>query len=403
MAKKKSLLNVIIDGISGIFLPIVNLLSAAGIMKGVLIILTSCKVLDASGNTYLVLDAMASCVFTFLPVMLAYTSAKQFKTNPYIAVVIACLLMYPALVKVQEKGTTLSFFGIPMLGVKYASSVLPIILAIGLLRFVQQWLDKVLPEVIRGFLTPLICVLFVGSVTLLLFGPFGKVVGDGLAAGYEWVYALSPIIAGLLLGAAVQPMVIFGFHWSLILIGMNNLAVSGHDTVLALMGPPVFAQAGAALAVMLKSHDAPFKTTCISASISALFGITEPAMFGVNLPRKMPLAAVCIGGGVGGAIAGYSGVQAHAFALPSVATLPVFFGHGFVTYVISCVFAMVVAFVLTLVLKFPVDGLNDEKDEVRSEEDRELLEESSETENESVSNTEVGIAADEIATAEAAV
>lgn len=132
------------------------------------------------------------------------------------------------------------------------------------------------------------CILLVGFVTLFAFDPMGKVIGDGLAAEYEWVYALSPIIAGLLLGASVHPMVIFGFHWSLILIAMNNLAVSGHDTVLAMMGPPVFAQAGAALAVMIKSHSPAFKSTCVFAAVSAMFGITEPAMFGVNLPRKKP-------------------------------------------------------------------------------------------------------------------
>lgn len=183
-----------------------------------------------------------------------------------------------------------------------------------------------------------------------------KVIGDGLPAGYEWVYALSPIIAGLLLGASVQPMVIFGFHWSLILIAMNNLAVSGHDTVLAMMGPPVFAQAGAALAVMIKSHSPAFKSTCVSAAVSAMFGITEPAMFGVNLPRKKPLIAVCVGGGIGGVIAGISGAQASAFAFPSLVALPIFFGKGFLLYLIAYLTGLLVAFIATLIFKFDVDG-----------------------------------------------
>lgn len=351
----KDIINIVIDGISGIFLPIVNLLSAAGIMKGILIILTTTRVLSTTSGTYLILDAMASSLFTFLPVLLAYTSAKKFGADPFTSVVIAGILLYPNLVAVQASGKTIDFLGIPILGVKYASSVIPIIMAVGMLVYLERWLNLVLPEVVRGFLTPFLCIILVGFATLFTFGPLGKVIGDGLAAGYEWVYALSPIFAGLLLGASVQPMVIFGFHWSLILIAMNNIAVSGHDTVLAMMGPAVFAQAGAALAVMIKSHDPAFKSTCISAAVSAMFGITEPAMFGVNLPRKKPLVAVCLGGGIGGVMAGISRAQATAFAFPSLVALPIFFGKGFVMYLASCLSGLVVAFLLTLVLKFDVD------------------------------------------------
>lgn len=359
-AKKEGVLSRVIDAVSGIFLPLVNLLSAAGIMKGVLVILTTTGVIDSASQTYIVLDAMASSLFNFLPILLCATTAKKFGANPFTAAVIGGVLLYPSLVAIQADGGTVSFFGIPLLGVKYASSVFPAILAGLLLVVVERFLNRALPEVIRGFLTPLLSIILVSFVTLFAFGPFGKVVGDGLAAGYEWVYALSPVVAGALLGAVVQPMVIFGFHWSLIIIGMNNIAVSGQDTVLALMGPAVFAQMGAALAVMIKSHDAAFKSTCASAAVSALFGITEPAMFGVNLPRKKPLVAVCVGGGVGGAIAGLSGATAKAFAFPSVAALPIFFGDGFGLYLVSCAVGAVVAFVCTMVFKFDVDIKSEE-------------------------------------------
>ncbi len=349
---KKSPVNTVIDVISGIFLPIVNLLSAAGILKGVLAILTGTDILSAEGETYLVLNAMADSLFYFLPVLLAATAAKKFGAEPFTAVVIAGVLLYPSLTTVLEAGTTVHFLGIPLRGITYHSSVIPMILAAGLLRFVERFLKRVLPEMVRGFLTPLLSILIVGTVTLAVFGPIGAVIGDVLAAGYAFVYGLSPVIAGILLGAAIQPMVIFGFHWSFILIGMNNITVSGHDTVLALMGPAVFAQAGAALAVMFKSKDSAFKSICASAVLSALFGITEPAMFGVNLPRKTPMAAVCIGGGIGGAIAGLSGAQAMSFAFPSLAALPVFYGNGFGLYLVSCLVGFAAAFVLTMVMKF---------------------------------------------------
>lgn len=353
--KEKSLVQVLIDGISAIFLPIVNLLSAAGILKGILAILTATAVMSTKSETYIVLNAMGDSLFYFLPVMLAYTSANKFGVNPFTAVVISGILLYPDLTQLMEKGNTVHFLGFGLRGVTYHSSVIPIIMATGFLYFVEKALEKVVPELIKGFMIPLISIIVVGFVTLAIFGPIGAVIGDVLAAAYENVYGLSPLIAGLLLGAVIQPMVIFGFHWSFILIAMNNIMVSGHDTILALMGPAVFAQAGAAFAVMLKSKNGAFRSVCASAVLSALFGITEPAMFGVNLPRKKPMIGVCIAGGIGGMIAGASKASALSFAFPSIATIPVFFGKGFSLFLLSCLIGFVIAFLITMFLKFDAD------------------------------------------------
>lgn len=353
--EKKSALSAVIDGISGIFLPIVNLLSAAGILKGVLAILTAANWISPESGTYLVLNAMADSLFYFLPMLLAVTAAKKFGANPFTAAVIAGVLLYPSLTSVLEEGETVQFGVLPLRGVTYHSSVIPVILAAGLLVFAERLCHKLLPEMVRGFLTPLLCILVVATVTLSVFGPLGAVIGDVLAAGYELVYGLSPLAAGLLLGAVIQPMVIFGFHWSFILIGMNNITVNGYDTVLALIGPAVFAQAGTALAVLVKSRDRAFRSICGSAALSAMFGVTEPAMFGVNLPRKKPMIAVCAGGGIGGALAGFSGARAMSFAFPSLAALPVFFGEGFLLYVISCAVGFVVSFAAAMLMKFDAD------------------------------------------------
>lgn len=352
---QKSMINTIIDGIAGIFLPIVSLLSAAGILKGIIAVLIATDVLIKESDNYLVLNAMADSLFYFLPMLLAYTSAKKFGANPFTAVVIAGIFLYPSLNHILESGQTVEFFHIPLKGVTYHSSVIPIILASALLTFVEKFLNKIFPDMVKGFLTPLLCIIFVGFVTLFLFGPIGMVIGDFLANIYEYIYNFSPIISGALLGTVIQPMVIFGFHWSFILIGMNNIAVLGSDTVLVLMGPAVFAQAGAGFAVFLKSKDTKFKSICASSILSALFGITEPIMFGVNLPRKKPMIAVCIGGGIGGAIAGYSGAKAIAFAFPSLASLPVFYGDGFLLYILSDVIAAIIAFIIAYCLKFKVD------------------------------------------------
>ncbi|MGL6221606.1 MAG: PTS transporter subunit EIIC [Lacrimispora sphenoides] len=348
MKEKKSMINVMIDGISGIFLPIINLLSAAGILKGILTILTASNIVSGTSETYLVLNAMADSLFYFLPMVLAFTAAKKFGCDPFTAVVIGGVLLYPSLTKVFEAGTNIFFAGIPMKAVIYHSGVIPIILAVGLLVYVERVVNKILPDLIKGFFAPLICIVVVGLVTLFVFGPIGNVIGDGLAAAYEFVYQISPMIAGAILGAVIQPMVIFGFHWSFVLVAMNNISVKGSDTILALIGPAVFAQAGAALAVCLRSKDKKFRSLCLSAVVSACFGVTEPAMFGVNLPLKKPMIAVCIGGGVGGAIAGFSGAQAMTFAFPSMITLPVFLGRGFGLFVVSCFAGFLTSFLLTL-------------------------------------------------------
>ena len=355
MTGKKTVISSTIDAISEIFLPIVNLFTAAGILMGILAILTTTNALSSDGETFLVLSAMAGSVFYFLPILLAFTAAKKFGANPFTTVVIAGVLLYPAIITAMEAGTAVRFFGLPLMSVLYRSSVIPIIMAAWLLAYTERFLGKVLPDIIKGFFTPMLSILFVGTVTLMVFGPAGAVIGNMLAAGYGFAYSASPIIAGFLIGVIAQPLVIFGLHWGLLLVGMNNIAVNGYDTVMALLGPPVLAQSGAAFAVMVKSKNNAFRAVCASAGISAFFGITEPALYGVNLPRKKPMFGVCIGGGIGSALAGFSGVYASIFVFPSIVTLPVFLGDGFVLYVLACLMAVLVSFLFTFFAKFEVD------------------------------------------------
>lgn len=374
--KKSSPIGRLIDKISGIFLPVVGLLSAAGILKGLLAALLATHVLTESGDTYLILNAMADALFYFLPMVLAVTAAKKIGTNPFTAMVIGGILMYPTLTGAFEAGTSLTFAGLPVRAVTYHSSVIPIILAVLLLKYVERLGDRIFPEVLKGFLTPLCGILICGLATLAVFGPAGKVAGDALAGGYRYVYALSPVIAGAILGAVIQPMVIFGFHWSLVLVSMNNLALHGSDTILAFMAPAAFAQAGAALAVFLRSKSKNFKSLCVSAAFSAgIGGVTEPAMFGVNLPLKVPMAAVCIAGSIGGALVGLTGASAKAFAFPALVTLPVYIGKGFPAFLICCAIGFLAAFLITLFARLDERLLNRDSNAVdRSENDPQKVE-----------------------------
>ncbi|OMF83979.1 protein-L-isoaspartate O-methyltransferase [Paenibacillus sp. FSL R7-0333] len=348
---KRSLVNIIIDGISGIFLPIVNILSAAGIMKGLLAGVVALELISKTEGTYTVLNAMADSLFHYLPLLLAFTAARKFGANPYTAVVIGGVMLYPSLTTLFANNEVIEFMGMSIKPVNYPASAIPIILAVGLLVYVERFCVKILPEVIRGFFTPLISVIVVSSVTLLVFGPMGALAGDALADGYRTVYNLSSVGAGMVLGAIIQPMVIFGLHWSLVPLAINNISTGGSDTILALMGPAAFAQAGAALAVFIKAKDKQFRTLSLSASISALFGVTEPAMFGVNLPLRKPMIIVCCAGSIGGGMVGMFGSSAISFAFPGLATLPAYLGEGFGGFLIACTTGFLIALIATLCVK----------------------------------------------------
>lgn len=348
---KRSLVNIIIDGISGIFLPIVNILSAAGIMKGLLAGAVALELISKTEGTYTVLNAMADSLFHYLPLLLAFTAARKFGANPFTAVVIGGVMLYPSLTTLFANNEVIEFMGMSIRPVNYPASAIPIILAVGLLVYVERFCVKILPEVIRGFFTPLISVIVVSSVTLLVFGPMGALAGDALADGYRTVYNFSSVGAGMVLGAIIQPMVIFGLHWSLVPLAINNISTGGSDTILALMGPAAFAQAGAALAVFIKAKDKQFRTLSLSASISALFGVTEPAMFGVNLPLRKPMIIVCIAGSIGGGMVGMFGSSAISFAFPGLATLPAYLGEGFGGFLIACTTGFLIALIATLCVK----------------------------------------------------
>lgn len=295
---------------------------------------------------------MAGSMFWFLPILLAFTTAIKLKVNPYTSVIIAGVLLFPQIVQWMAAGKTISFFGFVIRPVTYHASVIPVILAVCVQLHVEKVCNKLISPLVRDFLTPLICIVLVGAVTLIFLGPVGVAAGEWLAHIYTRVYNGNPVLAGLILGGAIQFMVIFGFHWSLIPVAINNIALNGSDTILALMGPAVFAQAGAAFAVALKTHDSQLRVRGISGGISALFGITEPATYGVNLPLKTPMIGVLLGGATGGAIAGYCHSSAISFSFPGLATLPVFTGGGFTGFIIAMGTGFAVSFAFTMMNRF---------------------------------------------------
>ncbi|MDR0880015.1 MAG: PTS transporter subunit EIIC [Clostridioides sp.] len=358
--KEKSIVSkgvdAVIDLLSSVFLPIINLMVSAGILKGIVVLLTVTKVVSEGSTTYDILTAMSDAFFYFIPIFLAFTSAKKFKVEPFTAVVIAAILLHPSMSEVMKLGSDITFFNIPIKAVSYSASVIPILLAVYFTKYVEKVCKKIIPETFVGMLTPPVCIIVVVPLTLLIFGPIGLFIGGYLAKGYELVYGFTPLVAGLLLGAVQQIMVIFGLHWALFPIVLNNIAVSGTDTLIPLFGGAIFAQGGAALAVALKAKNKKFKSVAISASLTTLLGITEPALFSVNIPLKVPMVCACIAGGIGSSIAGAFHVQATAFALPALTTLPVFMSNNFISFLISIGTGFVLAFVLTSIARIPKLG-----------------------------------------------
>ena len=278
--------NAVIDLLSSFFLPIINLLVSVGILKGILTLLQVSGMVTDDSTTYAILNAMADSLFYFIPVFLAYTSAKRFDVDTVTAVLLGCILVYPSITTIMAADAPVYLFGLELSKATYSSSVIPILLAIYCASWVQKACYKIIPETFRGLFTPPITIIVIDPLTLAVFGPLGTIVGGWLAQGYEAVYSLSPLVAGALIGAFQPFLVILGLHWALFPIAMNNVAVYGFDTIMALFGGAIFAQGGAALAVALKTKNKKFRSQAISASLTTLLGITEPAMYGEPAPQE---------------------------------------------------------------------------------------------------------------------
>lgn len=339
LKEKSGILNTAIDTVSSIFSPILFALCGSGILKGILMLCTTMGWLTDTSGTYTILYATADSVFNFLPMILAFTAAKKFGANQFIAVTIAGALIYPSIATLIANKTDITFLGIPVVLMSYTSTVIPIILAIYVLSKFERFLNKILPESIKNFITPTLCLAVIAPLTFIVIGPIGTYIGKILGSGYSIVYNFSPILAGILIGGFWQTLTMFGVHWGLVPVAMNNIALYGRDTMLAMLGPSNLSQAGAALGVFLKTKDPKVKTIAGSAAITGLFGITEPALYGVTLKYKKPFVIAGISAAIAGAIVAVSGASAGGVVILGILTFPAFLGKGFMGLVIASLIA----------------------------------------------------------------
>lgn len=369
--KKVGVFSRIIDVISGIFAPFLYTLAACGILQGILGILVALNAIDTSAGTYQILNFVSWTAFTFLPVLIAITAAKKFGMNTYAAVVIACALVCPDYINMVNAGNPVYFLGIRVQLLSYTSSVIPIILAIWIASYVQKFFDKYLPIVVRNLFSPMFTIAIMVPLTLLAFGPIGNSIGGAIGGAYNFLYGLSPIIAGIIVGGLWEVLVIFGVHWGITPVTVGNYASLGYDTFTGLQASAVFAQAGAALGVFLKTKDKEMKGVSASAAVTGLFGITEPAIYGVNLRLKKPMICGCIAGAVGGAIAGAFHAVSWGYNMPGIATIPACFKAGhmgeFFGFLISIAVSFVLGVILTCVVGFEEDVQEQVEEEVKVE------------------------------------
>jgi len=350
--EKESIFNRSIDVISSIFTPLLGAMAGVGILKGLLILAVDFGWIVKEDGTYQILHAAADSLFYFMPILLAITSARKFRTDPYISVVIAGALLYPDLIEIYNEGLDITFLGLPIFLTNYSTSVIPIIIAVYVMSKIQPIINKWFHSSIRTFFTPLFLIATMVPLTLLVFGPFGTIVSKWLGIGYSFLYEGSPFIAGAIVGFFWQILVIFGLHWGLVPIAVNNLSQFGLDTFAAMLTPAIFAQAGSTLGVWLKTGNKQVKAISGPATFAGVLGITEPAIYGITLRFKKPFIIGCIGGAVGGAIVGVSGAAANSVAVPGLTTLPVYFGQGFPLFIIGIIIAVCIAAIGTFLFGY---------------------------------------------------
>lgn len=358
--EKTSVITKIISVISTTFTPVIPALIGGGMIKAVLSILVLCGLNDTS-STYEMLNLISDAAFYFMPVLLAYGAAIKFECNPVLAMTLACALLHPSWTGMVAAGESIDFFHIPVKLVDYSYSVIPIILSVWIMSYVEKLAEKYTPSIIKFFLKPLIILFISIPIAMIIVGPFGSFLNSVIETGANFINGKASWLLPMLMGAFQPFLVLTGTAWAMTPIATVQISSLGYEIV---NGPGMLAsniaQGGATLAVAVKTKNKQLKQLASSSGFTAVMGITEPCLYGVTLNLKRPLIASMIGGGIGGIYAGISGLVRYAFVSPGLAALPAFIGENpmnIVHAVITCIISFAAAFAATWILGFddPVD------------------------------------------------
>lgn len=350
--EKKGIVNKVLDTLAGIFSPIMPIIAGAGMVKALLSILTLCNLIDTAGNLYYFLSFIADASYYFLPIFLAASASRKFQCNMQMAMLMGAILLHPKLIALKDTADVVRVLGIPVRMVTYSSSVIPIILIVFTLSYVERFVEKITPSIIKFIAKPLLTILIMTPIGLVVLGPLGGFIGDGLVAVLLSIEKIAPWILPTVIGAFMPFLVMTGMHYSLLPAYVNSLSALGYETIIGPGNlPSNIAQGAAALCVAMKTKNKEFKQLSISSGVTALLGVTEPALFGVNLRLKKPLIATTIGGGLGGLYAGLTGVRRFGGGGAGLAAIGLYVGDS-PSNVTNALIAAAIAFVVTFVIQW---------------------------------------------------
>lgn len=361
---KQPLLNRIIATMSAVFAPFIYILAAAGILQGILqgilILINLFWPQFATTGTYEILSLISWTPFAFLPILIGITASKHFKCNTFIAVTCCAALINPTWVEIAKRiteGEVVNFLFFNLSGVTYGSSVLPPLFLVLVLSYLEHFLSKRIPEIMKALLVPFICMIVMVPLTILIIGPLTNGGAEAVAVGFNLLMEKAPLLGGILIGGLWEVFVIFGVHWGITPMVMANFSIYGYDAFQAFQTLAVIAQIGAAIGCFIKSKNSELKKVALSASVTGIFGITEPTLYGVTLRLKKPFICACIGGAISAAVMSFFNTVYYAYAgLPGILTIVYAINpndtEGFIGMVIGSILAIIVPMILVLVVGF---------------------------------------------------
>lgn len=356
--KKEKLLGTLFDTIAGIFTPILPAIMAGGMLKAFLAVLVVFKLISNTSNIYTLLTFISDASFYFLPVFLGVTAAQKFKCNPFLGAMLGGVLIHPTFTGLVSAGEPFSLFGMNLPLYSYGSSVIPIILSVWFMSYIQKGADRIMPKVLKVIGVPLITILITAPIMLMVIAPLGNLVGSVLLNAVNWVASYLPWFPGLFLGAFAPFIIMTGMHYAFMPVMLSQMAAGGET----FLGPASLAsnmaQAGATLAVAFKSKNVEIKQIATSTGFTALMGITEPAMYGVTLKNKKVMYCAMVGGAIGGLYAGITGIFRVAFGATGLATIAVWITPditNLVNAVITILLGFIIAFLLTYFIGYKED------------------------------------------------
>ena len=357
---KQGIVNSIIATMSAVFAPFVYILAAAGLLQGALILITMAAPAFAKTGTYEVLNFMSWTPFTFLPIFIAITASKHFKCNTYIAILCCCALVNQSWADIAARiadGDVVRFLGVKLSETTYTSTVLPPLILVWVLSYLEHFIEKKLSDAAKPLLTPLICFVIMVPATIMVIGPASAITANAIANGYNALVAFAPALAGAIIGGLWQVVVIFGVHWGITPVVLANFDMYGYDTFQAFQTIAVVAQVAAAFGVFIKSRNKEFKGVALSAGITGIFGITEPTIYGVTLRLKKPFICGCAGGAIGAVVLSFFHSAYYAYAgLPGLLTIVNAINKdapmSFIGEAAACVIASVITIVAIQIVGF---------------------------------------------------